>query len=167
MRRAVFSLLGLLLIVTALAGIAISASGIVILWQVERSIKAGANETLTLLATTLQTTSDGLAVAARSLTQTDSALISLTTAIETAGDSVDETLPLIDTLTNVTTREIPRTITTSQQALRSAQASAQIIDTTLATLTSLPLINVRGYDSSRPLSRSLADLARSFDPSME
>lgn len=164
MRRALFSLLGLLLIVTALAGIAISIGGIVALWQVERTMKASVGEAFTLLDTTMQTTSEGLAVAAQSLAQTDSALISLTTAIQTAGASVDETLPLIDTLANVTTRELPRTITSSQQALRSAQASAQIIDATLAALTSLPLINLRGYDSSRPLSRSLADLSRSLDP---
>ncbi|WP_298406877.1 hypothetical protein [uncultured Chloroflexus sp.] len=57
------------------------------------------------------------------LVQTDSTLVALTTAIQAVDDSVDETRPLIDTQANVTTRE-SRTITSSQPALRSAQASS-------------------------------------------
>ncbi|PWH16871.1 MAG: hypothetical protein DDG60_03435 [Anaerolineae bacterium] len=164
MRRAISSLLGTLLLVTALTGISISIYGIIGLWHMETEFKLNLLETLALVDTTLQTTSDGLAVAARALEQADSALASLTQAVEAAGNSVENTLPVIDTLSTVTTRELPQTISQSQQAIQAAQNSARIIDSTLAALASIPLIGLRGYDSSRPLSEALAELSKSLDP---
>ncbi len=77
MKRAIISFVGILLIATALAGIPISALGIVGLWRIETQFKTGAEETLALLDSALQTTSDGLNVAFRSLEQAENALVSL------------------------------------------------------------------------------------------
>lgn len=164
MRAALSSFFGILLITTALTGMTISGFGIVSLWQVETEWKTEVQETLAVLDTTLQTTSDGLKLASHSLDQAESALISLTDAIQTAGDSLEDTLPLLDTLSSVTARDLPQAIAKSQQAIQSAQTSARIIDSTLSALASIPLIGLRGYDSSRPLSGSLAELSRSLDP---
>lgn len=164
MKRAFSSFLGILLITTALAGIGISIVGIVGIWNIAAELKTSTAETLTLLDTALQTTSEGLTVASRSLEQADDALLSLTAAVEATGDSVKKTLPLIDTLSAVTTRELPQTISKSQQAIQSAQSSARIIDSTLSALASIPLIGLRGYDSTRPLSGALAELSKSLDP---
>mgnify|MGYP000162138112 CR=1 FL=1 len=164
MKRAILSSLGILLIVAAISGMAISIFGVIGLWRVETDIKTRIDETLALLDTTLQTTSDGLSVASRSLEQADSALASLHSALQAAKDSVEGTLPLLDTLSDVTTQELPQTISKSQQAIQSAQNSAKIIDSTLSALASIPLIGLRGYDSTRPLSGSLAELSRSLDP---
>lgn len=164
MKRAIFSSLGILLVTISVAGMAISLFGIVGLWQLEANLQTSLQETLSLLSNALQTTADGLAIASQSLDQADSALVSLSAAVEAAGDSVEKTLPLIDTLSTVTTQELPQTISKSQQAIQSAQSSARIIDSTLATLASIPLIGLRGYDRTRPLSGSLAELSKSLDP---
>lgn len=164
MKRAILSFTGILLIVASIAGMAISIFGIVGLWRIESDIKTNVSETLSLLDTTLQTTSEGLAIASRSLEQADKALASVSDAVQAAGNSVEETLPLLDTLAEVTTRELPQTISKSQQAIQSAQASAKIIDSTLSTLAAIPFIGLREYDSTRPLSGSLAELSRSLDP---
>ncbi len=164
MKRAILSSIGFLLIVSAISGMAISIFGVIGLWRVEANLKTRIDETLALLDTTLQTTSDGLSVASRSLEQADSALASLHIALQAAQGSVEETLPLLDTLSEVTTQELPQTISKSQQAIQSAQNSAKIIDSTLSALASIPLIGLRGYDSTRPLSGSLAELSRSLDP---
>lgn len=164
MKRVIFSFLGILLIVASLSGMAISTFGIVGLWRIETDIKTSVEDTLSLLDTALETTSDGLIIASRSLEQADNALASVGGAVQAAGDSVEETLPLLDTLAEVTTQELPQTISKSQQAIQSAQASAKIIDSTLSTLASIPLIGLRGYDGTRPLSGSLAELSRSLDP---
>lgn len=164
MRPILARFLGLLLTLTALAGIIISIFGIIRLWQTETEWKAQAQDVLTLLDTTLQTTSDGLQTASTALEQADSALTSLADATQTASNSLDDTLPLIDTLSEITTRDLPQAISRSQQAIQSAQVSARIIDSTLSTLASIPLIGLRGYDTSRPLSGALAELSRSLDP---
>lgn len=164
MKRAILSFTGILLLVASLAGMAISVFGMVGLWRIESDLKTSLEETLSLLDTTLQTTSEGLAIASQSLEQADNALTSVSSAVQAAGNSVEETLPLLDTLAEVTTRELPQTIAKSQQAIQSAQASAKIIDSTLSTLASIPFIGLRGYDTTRPLSGSLAELSRSLDP---
>lgn len=164
MKRAIFFFVGILLIAASISGIVISISGIVGLWRVESEVKTSLIETLALLEKALQTTSDGLAAASQSLEQADNALASATSAILTAERSLEDTLPLLDTLNEVATQELPQTISKSQQAIRSAQASAKIIDSTLSTLASIPLIGLRGYDSSQPLSKSLAELSGSLDP---
>lgn len=164
MRPLLARFLGLLLTVTALAGMGISIFGILRLWQTETEWKAQAQDVLTLLDATLQTTSDGLETASTALEQADSALTSLAEAVHTASNSLDDTLPLIDTLSEITARDLPQAISRSQQAIQSAQVSARIIDSTLSTLASIPLIGLRGYDTSRPLSGALAELSRSLDP---
>lgn len=164
MKRAIFSFLGILLVVASISGMAISIFGIVGLWRIEANIKTSVNETLALLDTALQTTSDGLAVASQSLDQADDSLAALVITIQAAGKSVEETLPLIDTLSSVTTRDLPQTISTSQQAIQSARVSANVIDSTMRTLAAVPFLGVAGYNNTVPLSDSLADLSNSLDP---
>jgi ABC-type transporter Mla subunit MlaD len=164
MKRAIFSLIGILLIVAAISGIAISIFGIVGLWQIEADIKASVDENLALIDTTLQTTSDGLAVASQSLEQADDSLGILVATIQATGKSVEQTLPLIDTLSTVTTHDLPQTISTTQQAIQSAQVSANVIDSTLGTLASIPFLGMQGYNNAVPLSASLAELSKSLDP---
>lgn len=164
MKRALFSSLGILLVVASISGMAISVFGIVGLWRIETDIKTSVNETLALLNTALQTTSDGLAVASQSLDQADDSLAALVAAIQVAGKSVEETLPLIDTLSTVTTRDLPQTISTSQQAIQSARVSANVIDSTMRALSAIPFLGITGYNNTVPLSASLADLSNSLDP---
>lgn len=140
MKRTLFSSLGILLIAASLAGMTISIFGIVGLWRLEADIKTSVNETLALLDTALQTTSDGLAVTSQSLDQADDSLISLVAPIQAAGKSVEETLPLINTLSTVTTHDLPQAISTSQQTIHSARVSASVIDSTMRVLAAIPLL---------------------------
>lgn len=164
MKRAIFSFLGILLVAASLAGMTISIFGVIGLWRVETGLKTSLVETLTLLDTTLQTTSDGLAVASQSLDQADDSLASLVAAIQAAGKSVEDTLPLIDTLATVTTHDLPQTISTSQQAIQSARVSANVIDSTIRALSAIPFLGITGTNNAVPLSASLADLSNSLDP---
>ncbi len=164
MKRATFSFLGILLIAASLSGMAISVFGIVGLWRIEADIKTSMDDTLALLDTALQTTSDGLGIAAQSLEQADDSLGLLADTIRTTGKSVEETLPLIDALSTVTTQDLPQTIATSQQAIQSARVSANVIDGAMRTLSAIPLLGITGYNNTAPLSASLAELSRSLNP---
>ena len=154
----------ILLIAVSLAGMTISIFGVIGLWRIETGLKTGLDETLALLDTALQTTSDGLALASQSLGQADDSLTSLVAAIQANGKSVEETLPLIDTLATVTTHDLPQTISTTQQAIHSARVSANVIDSTMRTLAAIPFLGITGTNNTVPLSASLADLSNSLDP---
>jgi hypothetical protein len=164
MRRRFYSIVGVLLIVAAIAGLAISVIGISGIWRIERSIVTNLKTTLDLLDTTLQTTADGITLAELSLDQASSSLNTLVDTIETTGKSVHDTIPLVESLTQVTTQDVPGTIAQTQVALQSAQASAQVIDTTLSIITSIPFLTIAPYSNQKPLADALKDVSSSLDP---
>jgi methyl-accepting chemotaxis protein len=163
-RRRIFSFIGILLLIAAIAGLALSSFGIVNLWRFEENIAQKLDKTLSLLSTTLDTTTEGLNIAASSLTQANSSLDTLVSTIETTGESVQATVPMIDTLSKVNTVDLPKTISTTQKALKSAQSSAQVIDTTLTIITSIPFLFVEPYNSKTSLSSALEEVSKSLDP---
>jgi chromosome segregation ATPase len=59
--------------------------------------------------------------------------------------------------------EVINTITNTQAAINSAQASASAVDNILTTLSKIPLIGIN-YNPSQPLSAALGDVSASLDP---
>lgn len=164
MKRNRYYYLGTLLVVMAIVGMLISVVGILGLWWVEQTLKAGLQDTLVLLDTTLQATGDGLAIAGQSLGQANTSLAAVVDTLQTSSKSVHDAVPLVDSLGQLTTKEIPNTIAKTQQALQSAQTSARIIDSTLKVLTSLPLLPVAPYASQLQLGDALQQISASLDP---
>jgi methyl-accepting chemotaxis protein len=159
--------IGVVLIAAAVAGLAISLFGIISIWRIERSLINEIDSTLTLLDTTLQATSDGIVLAQQSLDQANGSMATLVTTIETTGQSVHDTIPLIESLNQVATKEVPETISKTQAALTSAQASARVIDSTLTLITSIPFLPVKPYDTRTPLAGALKEVSASLDPIAE
>ena len=120
--------------------------------------------TLDLLDSTLQTTADGITLAEQSLDQTNSSLNTLVDTLETTGKSVHDTIPMVESLSQVATKDVPGTIAQTQAALQSAQASAQVIDATLTIITSIPFLFVEPYSTQKPLAEALKDVSLSLDP---
>jgi methyl-accepting chemotaxis protein len=164
LRRGFYFFIGILLIVAALAGLAISIVGIVGVWRVEQTMKAGVADTLDVLETTLNTTDDGLEIAGRSLDQAAASLSSLSTVFQTTGNSVRDSIPFLDTFGQITTQEIPETIQRTQTALQSAQSSAKVIDSTLQILTSIPFLPIERYDPEASLDDALGEASASLAP---
>jgi chromosome segregation ATPase len=163
MRRSFSFLIGLLLIATAIAGLALSAVGIAAVWRVEKSMLTDLDRTLSLLDSTLQASADGLVVAGDSLNQSMISLGTLSDTIETTGTSIHDTIPLIETMAKVTTQELPETIASTQAALESAQTSARVVDATLTMITSIPLLRTTPYQANQ-LGDAMGDISTSLDP---
>ena len=163
-KHRVYTFIGILLIGAAVAGLAISVTGIFGVWRLGRSMKTGLIDTLALLETTLQTTADGITIAGQSLDQAIVSLDTLASTLATTGQSVHDTIPVLEALTQVTTQDVPQTILTTQQALASAQASAAVVDSTLTLLTSLPLLPITPYRPNVALSDALGNISTSLEP---
>lgn len=164
MKRVIFAFFGVVLVIAAVAGIIISAFGIIGLWRIEQDMKSSLNDTLALLDTTLQATHDGLSIASQSLDQANTSLGSLVSGIQVTGDLVDGAVPMMDTLSRVTTVELPGTIASTQSALTSAASSAKVVDSTLTMLTALPFFGVQPYSNQVPLSKAFTQITDSLDP---
>jgi methyl-accepting chemotaxis protein len=120
--------------------------------------------TIVLLETTLTATVDGLEVAAESLDTASASADILAQTIQTTGKSIQDTLPLLDTLSELTSEDLPTMIQTAQEALDSAQASAKIVDSTLSFLTAIPFLPIQDYKPEVPLGEALGDVSTSLDP---
>lgn len=164
MKKGLMILTGWVLIIAALGGLGISIFGINRLWSAEQALKKNLDETLALLETTLAATQDGLAAADDSLEQAQTAVDTLVATINSTGETVEDTIPLLEALNQVTNEDLPTTITTTQQALESAQASARVIDSTLILITSIPFLPVEPYDTEQPLGEALEEVSASLDP---
>ena len=164
MRRITFSVLGILLIVAAIAGILISIVGIIGLWRIEKSAKVSLVNTLDLLGTTVQTTHDGLSIASRSLDQADDSIAAVSDILTATGSSVKDMLPFMDSLKKMTVEDLPGALSSTKTAFQSAQASAGVIDNTLSLLTAIPFLSTPTYNNQPPLSTAFGGVSDSLDP---
>jgi methyl-accepting chemotaxis protein len=167
LRRGFYSLIGILLIAAALAGLVISVVGIVGIWRVEQSLSVGLEDTLDLLDTTLETTDDGLEIAGKSLDQAAESFSSLAGVLQTTGKTVRGSIPLLDSISKTTTQEIPAVIERTQAALESAQSSAKFVDATLRLLTAIPFLTIERYDPEVSLADALGEASATLDPISE
>lgn len=164
MKRGFYFTIGILLVIAALAGLVICVGGIYGVWQIRAVMVENLENTLGLLEDTIKATGNALNVADDSLGAATSSVDALATTIRTTGRSVKDTLPMIEALTKLTSEDLPTTIETTQEALYSAQSSAQVIDSTLGLLSTIPLLPLPTYDPQVPLGESLGSVAKSLDP---
>ena len=167
MRRMLFSSLGIVLVVAAIAGMLISIYGIYGVWRIEKDVKASLLNAVDLLDTTLKATHDGLTIASTSLDKANDSLVSLVSVVRATGQSIEDTVPLLDSLEKMTTEDLPNALASTQTALQSAQASAQVIDNTLSLLTAIPFLSTPSYKNQPPLGTAFGGVADSLDPMIE
>jgi len=156
-------LLGLLLIVAAAAGIIFCIIGLVEIWQVKPTLTQTVSENLNLLDETLIATDDSLTLVGQLVNTTSIDVASLQITIQALAQTIHDTNPMLDSLTNLAGKDLPDAILAAQTSLASAQGSAQLIDTVLSALTSIPFSPVGQYKPAVPLHTSLSQVSTSLD----
>lgn len=84
--------------------------------------------------------------------------------LKTAGQSMEENVPLIESLSTLVGDQAPTTIETTRQALIAAEDGAGAIDQVLRGLAKLSLLTGVTYDPEQPLDQSLAQVAQGLEP---
>lgn len=156
-------ILGLLLIVAALGGLIFSIYGLVSVWRLRPVAMENASSALDLLQVSLDTTDEGLSVANQSLNSTVASISALESTVATASKTFESTIPVFNTLTDLTSDELPKTVESAQTSLAAAQESAKIIDGVLRALVSIPFVNKDIYNPPVPLDVALGDVSKSLD----
>ena len=159
MNRYIPRLIAVILVLTALGGIALSAAGIFVV-QKARPLAlawgnqglAAARETLQTLNDTITLTQDGLAVVSANLTEVNRAL-------STSADALADAQPTLDEFKTLLDESIPETVDDTQTALYAAQKDAALIEQSLALLTAIPFMPGEAYQPDQPLSESLGQIA--------
>lgn len=156
-------LLGSILMVTAAACFIFSLVGLYIVWHYRPVVTKTAVDSLSLYDQSLTTTQDGLNIIGQEVQATTTDVSSLQTTTQALAKTIQDTNPMIDSLTILTSKDFPAAINATQASLTSAQSSALLIDNTLGALTSIPLLPLAPYKPAVPLHTALAQVSASLD----
>jgi len=155
--------IGITFIVAAIFGLIFSLAGIVLVWGVKAPLTENLVSTLDLIDTTLETTSSGLTVVDDTLTRTAADLTSLENTVQTAGRGVDDSIPMVESISTLLSENIPQAIDATQTGLTSLQGAAGTLESTLQLLTSIPFLPIEGYNPEVSFSDALDDVSESLD----
>jgi hypothetical protein len=125
---------------------------------------AKAKEMLAATSQRVQSLADSIRLAGQSLEQAANTLEDSTTTLDTIQNTLRASGPLLNSIEVLIGENLPTTIEVTNQALISAQASAQAIDRVLRALDALSLITGVTYKPEKPLDESLAEIADGLSP---
>jgi hypothetical protein len=157
------SVIGITLIIAAILGLLFSVAGIATVWVLEPRIENSLSHALDIGRSVLDTSSEALAIADKTLTTTVSSMDSLKGAVDSAAKTFDQISPLAETLSKLSQDTLPGTLKAAQTSLNSAAQSAKVIDDVLGALNSLPFVPKDLYNPDVPLHESLGNVANSLD----
>jgi methyl-accepting chemotaxis protein len=154
---------GYLLIVAAIIGLVFSLAGIAAVWWVKRPLTDNMMSRIGLTDRTLKATSDGLLLAKEALSEAMVDVLSMKDTLEATSRAIHATNPMLDSLSDLLTNDIPDSIHATQTSLATAQSSARVIENFLKTVSSLPFLPIQPYDPPVPLHESLSKVSQSLD----
>ena len=120
-------------------------------------------DTLALYDQTLVVTRDGLTKIGLLVETTSLDVTSLAGDRPGAGANLHETTSMADSLTGLTSKDLPGAIEATQTSLVSAQSSALLIDNALGAITSIPFLPVAVYKPDVSLHTALAQVVDSLN----
>jgi len=156
-------IIGITFIVAAIFGLIFSIAGIALVWGVKAPLTANLVNAIDLIDTTLEATSSGLVVVDDTLTRTISELNTLENTVQTASKGVDDSVPMVESLSGLLSGSIPQAIETTQTGLTTLQDAAGTLESTLLLLTSIPFLPIESYAPEVPFTTALEDVSLSLD----
>ena len=135
-------LFGYVLVIAAAAGFIFSIAGLVELWRYRPTVTMTVMDNLALLDQALNTTQNGLSIVGEVVQTTTGDVASLQTTTQALALTIQGTNPMVNSLTDLASKDLPSIIRSTQVSLASAQSSALLIDNVLAALTSIPFLPV-------------------------
>ncbi len=155
--------IGYTFIVAAILGLIFSLAGIVMVWVVKTPLTTNLINTIDLIDTTLEATSSGLTIVDDTLTNTISDLSSIENTVQTAGRGIDDSVPMVESLSVLMSENIPQAISSTQTGLSTLQDAARTLESTLRLITSIPFLPIEGYDPDVSFSEALEEVSQSLD----
>ncbi len=163
MRRLSKNILAFTTICLTGIGIIFSIFLIVQVWRYRMPATEKLQTSVDQFSTVLQISDDGLVVIDQVVQNVYTSTVYLDSASHAFSQTVQGTSQFIDSASTFVGDNLLTTITNTQTALGSAQASAKVIDNILGTLSRVPLIGIT-YNPSVPLNTALGDVSSSLDP---
>src|SRR4030042_1447347 len=168
-------ILGILVMIAGILGLLLSVAGLVLVWAGKPTVTTYANTTIDMLNENVVTSKSVMQVTGRALGGTIDSLDALSAMLATTADTVDDTTPVVDQFTIITSDTLPSTLEAATTSLYTAQAAAQVLESTIKSLdnfrfllSATPILGSlidqpsTSYNPEVPLADTLGDLAKNL-----
>ncbi len=163
MRKTLYRITGVALIIATILGLAVSLTGLVGLWRVQPKVTAQLQSSVDLLQRSAQATAELLVVVDGSLEQVGKNVVLMKSAVDNVAASLDGTAAVTRTVGTTVGVDLVKVIRDTQSSLLAVGAGARLVDDTLALVSAFPLIGAR-YKPEQPLQASIQDVSVSLEP---
>jgi ABC-type transporter Mla subunit MlaD len=155
--------LSLLVVVLSSLGLLLSVFLLVQVWRIRQPLTDQLQNQLDQFSGTLHTTDEALVILDQLVGNVYTSTIYLNDTTTALSQTLENTNQVIDSASIFIGDNLISTITNTQVALESAQASAKVIDNILTAISRIPLIGI-DYNPELPLNVALGDVSSSLDP---
>lgn len=155
-------IIGLLLVILAIASLVLTVVSIFAVWNYRKQIATSTTAGLKLLDDTLSSTTSAFVTVDDALRTANASVVSAQDTFEALSSTVSSSTPTLDSLSQFLTKGLPETLRTTQETLDASAQSAQVIDSVLQTLASVPLLGI-SYDPNVSLSDSLQGIGKTLE----
>ncbi|GAB4531887.1 MAG: hypothetical protein Fur0018_20160 [Anaerolineales bacterium] len=159
MKRWIPRSIAILLCLTALTGIGLSVSGLIVVHKIGPLALAWGTEQIHTAQSTFTSLDDALVMLDSSLQTAAASLQSTNDTLRTSAQTLGDTQPMLSEIQTLLDENIPRAITETQTALYTAQQGVAVIEQTLRLITLIPFMPGEPYQPQTSLSDSLGQIA--------
>jgi len=156
-------ILGICLMICSVLGLVVSLLGLPAVSRVSQRITKGGDEALTLALTTLDTTSQSLALMHDGLVEAQNALGAAQNVTEGLDDGLQNTETMIGSLSDALGSDLPQVILNTQDALDAAGQGVAVVEDVLYGLNTVSLLTGMTYEPDVSLAESFANINQSLD----
>ncbi len=155
--------LGVTMICFSVLGTLLGIFLLFLVWHYRQPFTVSLQSGLDKSSSILQTTGEGLTVIDQVVKNVYTSTVYLNEATIALSQTMQSTSVFMDSAGTFVGEDLINTITNTQAALNSAQASAVVIDNILSTISNIPLIGIT-YNPKTPLNKALGEVSSSLDP---
>jgi hypothetical protein len=163
MGKVIFRLLGLFLMLTALAGILLSVVSTLFVWRIKPKTVEQIDNGIAFANRTTAATGDLLDGIDSGLLQAQTGIDNIDTSLEGLNTALSDIDPVLSTTSALVGEDLPLIIGDVQNSLASAESTAAGVDSTLRLVAAIPFVGIN-YAPAIPLSESIAQISESLTP---
>jgi predicted PurR-regulated permease PerM len=163
MIKVISRLLGIFLMLAALAGILLSVVGTLFVWRIKPMAVEQVSNGVSFANRTATATRDLLDGVDSGLVQAQSGIESIDASLESLNKAISDLDPVLDTTSALIGEDLPLIIGDVQTSLASAVSTASTVDSTLRLVSAIPFVGI-SYAPAVPLSESIAQISDSLSP---
>ena len=168
--------LGVLVMIAGILGLALSLTGLVGVWVIKPTAAEYANTTIVALNQSVNTSLEAMKVTGQALEATVESVDALSSMLSATAATIRDTEPVLNHVNFFIGERLPTTIESVTTSLESAQQGARVLDSAIQSLESFqsvlsgaPLLSAfveqpeQAYDPEKPMAESLGELATSLE----